>query len=76
MSVPDNSKCECSDPGCPVHPGLSNHCELATTVLYRIDMEDNMGTAMCEACAADAYESELFSDEPLSERYDDEEVQS
>jgi len=35
---------------------------LATTILYRVDMEDVTGTAFCEACADDAFASGLFTD--------------
>jgi hypothetical protein len=53
-------RCECSDPGCPVHPGRAECNVLATTVVYRSDMEDYGGTKMCEDCAADALESGVF----------------
>ena len=54
--VPGDSKCECSD-------GHSS-CELlATTILYRTDMTDRTGTAMCEACANNAFDCGLFTDE-------------
>ena len=52
--------CECSDPGCPAHLGLSSCAREGADILYRIDMEDETGTAMCEACAADAFESGVF----------------
>lgn len=57
--------CECSDPGCPVHHGISeckNTSRLKT--LYRIDMEDRTGTQFCPRCANDAYESGLFDQLP------------
>lgn len=58
-------RCECSDPGCPAgHPGES--CgRLATTRLWRVDMEDRTGTFMCNQCADDAYGSGLFRDRPV-----------
>lgn len=59
----DKNKCECSDPGCPVHMGKSNCIKYAYVILYRVDMEDNSGTAMCEECADDAMMSGLFTDE-------------
>ena len=59
----DNNKCECSDFGCPAHKGESDCRKIATTLLFRVDMEDNTGTAMCEACAEDAFLSGLFTDE-------------
>ncbi len=63
--------CECGDPGCPVHKG-EQVCNLnATTQLFRIDMEDQTGTLMCDRCADDASESGLFTDETLNEDDDD-----
>jgi DNA-binding IscR family transcriptional regulator len=53
-------RCECSDPGCPVHRGVSRCMKAATQVLRRIDMEDRTGTRMCHDCAEDAYGSGLF----------------
>ncbi len=54
-------KCQCADPGCPKHTGIS-HCSFtAKTWLYRVDMEDESGTRMCSGCASDALESGLFS---------------
>lgn len=55
--------CECSDPGCPEHKGKSR-CSYTGEVmlLYRIDMEDKTGSAMCEKCASDAFESGVFTD--------------
>jgi hypothetical protein len=60
--VPGDSKCECADAGCAVHVGVSDCRELATTILYRVDMQDETGTAFCEACADDAMESGVFTD--------------
>jgi len=60
--VPGDSRCECSDPACPVQHPDSNCRQVATTILYRVDMEDVTGTAMCDACASDAMESGLFTD--------------
>ena len=62
-------QCECADGGCP-HVG-SMQCPTMLTpqtseTLYRVDMVDVTGTDMCETCAADAYESGLFADEPNS----------
>lgn len=53
--------CECSDRGCPAHKGSSKCVNRATTIVYRIDMHDATGTAMCEACADDAFECGLFT---------------
>ena len=55
-------RCECADPGCPVHAGASA-CPRPTVsgaILYRVDMADRDGTRMCGACAADAFASGLF----------------
>lgn len=65
--VPGDSRCECADPGCPIHAGIDqSHCppckRLATTILYRIDMDDTTGTAFCNECAEDAMDSGLFTD--------------
>ena len=54
-------QCECSDPKCPQCKGscLSD----AKKVLYRIDMQGEDGTPMCQGCALDAMESGLFGEE-------------
>jgi hypothetical protein len=57
-----NLRCQCSDRGCPVHPGISLCIRPASTTLFRIDMEDQTGTAFCDACAEDAMNSGLFSE--------------
>jgi len=54
--------CECTDPGC-------KHCaggcaDFFVTILYRVDMEDETGTAFCHGCAADALDSGLFTEDP------------
>lgn len=54
--------CECSDPGCPVHPGKSECGNRAKTILVRSDMEDRTGTAFCAECASDALDSGLFNE--------------
>jgi len=56
-------KCECSDPGCPAHNGVSSCEAMAKITLYRVDMEDRTGTAMCDDCADDAFASGVFSSE-------------
>lgn len=66
--------CECSDKGCAAHTGASNCEQVATTTLYRVDMEDYTGTAMCSACADDMMESGLFdasADLSISDEEDD-----
>lgn len=57
--------CGCSDPGCPMHLGVSR-CERPgprrwLTRVYRIDMEDETGTIMCADCADDALKSGVFT---------------
>jgi hypothetical protein len=57
-----NWKCECVDPGCPEHRGISECFNSALRkALRRIDMDDHTGTLMCEACAEDAMSSGLFA---------------
>jgi hypothetical protein len=55
-----NAKCECGDPGCPVHKGHRSCFKWASTTLYRIDMYDETGIEMCRECADDALESGNF----------------
>lgn len=51
-------RCKCSDPGCKCCQG---HCARpAEQILYRVDMDDETGTAMCEGCADGAFECGLF----------------
>jgi len=52
-------KCECADHACPVCKG--NCRQVATGILYRVDMDDVTGTAFCEGCGEDAMESGLFT---------------
>jgi hypothetical protein len=53
--------CECSDPGCPIHPGKTECSETDDIVtVFRSDMEDETGTEMCSGCASDALESGVF----------------
>jgi hypothetical protein len=54
------SCCRCADPGCPQHKGISRCAEEACVTLFRIDMDDETGTAFCGNCGADAIESGLF----------------
>lgn len=51
--------CECTDPRCPVHAGVSKCSKLAEATVRRIDM-DSGGIPMCEECAKDAMESGVF----------------
>ena len=62
MMIPGDTKCECSDTGCPMHEN-SQYCDcLANVILYRVDMDDYTGTAMCDDCANDATMSGLFTE--------------
>ena len=55
-------KCECCDPRCPVHGGISECKYKAVTRVRRIDMEDGKTTFnMCKRCAVDALESGVFA---------------
>ncbi len=56
--------CECHDRGCPTHPG--HFCEAGGSVrVYRIDVEDETGTYMCDECATDAIDSGVFADDEM-----------
>lgn len=52
--------CECRDPGCPMHKPKSTCTKKARRKVFRIDMEDETGTRMCNGCADDALESGVF----------------
>ena len=66
---PGDSQCECADKGCPIHTGRKSCKQIATTVLHRVDMEDLAGVAFCDACAEDAYECGLYTDEAYDASY-------
>ena len=53
-------QCECSDQNCPVHPGRSQCDSEMTVTLFRVDTDDQTGTARCDGCARDAVDSGLF----------------
>ena len=61
-----HGKCECADPGCSHHEGISECKDTANTIIYRVDMEDSSGTLMCDDCANDETQSGLFveADDP------------
>lgn len=59
--------CECGDSGCPVHKGKSRCSAKATQTVFRIDMEDETGTDMCDDCANDAIDSGVFTYESEEE---------
>jgi hypothetical protein len=56
-------RCECGDSGCPAHKGTMHCGRRAVVTVFRVDMEDETGTIMCDACAADALESGVFTTE-------------
>ena len=56
-------RCECCDSRCPEHKGSDKCSHQATDILYRVDMQDETGTAMCDACSDDAFASGLFTTE-------------
>lgn len=56
----NQTKCGCADPGCPAHKGHNACLNVSTTRLHRIDQPDATGTAMCEACGDDAFDSGVF----------------
>lgn len=60
QEVAARQTCECADSGCKAHKGQSDCLVKGYTILYRIDMEDETGTVMCEACTDDAFSSGLF----------------
>jgi hypothetical protein len=59
-NIRKDKTCECADRGCPAHFNRSTCRQYAHVLLYRIDMEDQTGTAMCYNCAEDANTSGLF----------------
>lgn len=61
-------ECECSDPWCPVHDGVSRCINRRKNLLFRVDMEDHTGTWMCSGCADDAFDSGLFRPATVSEK--------
>jgi hypothetical protein len=60
--------CECTDSGCVAHKGRAKCGKKADQILFRVDMEDETGTAFCDACADDAFASGLFTDEIEEDR--------
>lgn len=62
-TIAKQSPCECTDCGCSHHSGHAMCNDRATDILYRVDMQDETGTAMCDACSDDAFSSGLFTTE-------------
>jgi len=61
LERPHGIPCECTDPGCSAHRGADCPVIADCTVLYRVDMADESGTAMCDKCADDAFSTGLFT---------------
>ena len=54
--------CDCTDPGCPAHGGVSQCRTAAAVRLRRVDWGIDAGyLRMCQACADDAMESGVFA---------------
>jgi hypothetical protein len=58
-------KCGCSDSGCSAHKDKPACTEEAKTILYRIDLDDEYGTAFCDKCAKDALDSGVYTNEKV-----------
>jgi len=58
--------CECADTACHSNPHDVEAQILATSILFRVDMDDEYGVEFCNHCANDALESGVFTtfDEP------------
>lgn len=55
-------QCECSDPGCKGHKGVSECTAKGYIKVARYDYETNGDHfLMCRSCAEDALESGMFS---------------
>lgn len=53
--------CQCTDHQCPAHESVAFCINEAEVVMVRCDSEDETGIPMCEHCAEDAIESEIFT---------------
>jgi len=56
------NSCFCADQHCPAHMLRTECTNPASTRVFRVDMDDSDGTAMCSECAEDAHASGLFTD--------------
>lgn len=56
-------RCQCNDTQCLIHKPSDICANTATTIMYRVDMTDETGTAVCDGCAEDMANSGLFADE-------------
>lgn len=72
MIINSGVTCECTDPGCRGHRNVSHCRERAEAILYRTDMYDESGTAMCDLCADDAFSSGIFTTHEEDDAYLDE----
>lgn len=61
--------CECCDTLCPAHPGHQCGAQ-ATQTLYRVDRVDFTGVELCDDCAADAFDPDIYTDEHPHHRND------
>ena len=52
--------CECTDPECKAHAGVSTCEELGLIILRRVDVPDSAGTLMCAGCRDNALDSGRF----------------
>ncbi len=55
------ARCECGDRECPAHTNKYSCDNEGKVLVFRIDMNDQSGTLMCEECADDAIESGIFT---------------
>lgn len=69
-------RCECCDDRCLEHKGRDRCHHQATDILYRVDMNDETGTAMCDACADDAFSSDVFTVKDDEDDEDDDKVEN
>jgi len=54
-------RCECTDPGCPVHKGADLCLNHVAFSLRRIDITGKAQVRFCQACALDAFASGVFA---------------
>lgn len=61
MKFLSEDSCDCADSGCPEHKGSDRCTNGADSRVFRVDMDDESGTAMCSHCAGDALDSGVFT---------------
>ena len=52
--------CECVDPACAAHPGISTCHALGLIILRSVDLPDATGTLLCAQCRDVALDSGRF----------------